>query len=166
MEATTLVQPWTTEPLTEAERQDFQRRFAARLTKVKAKTADVFAFRDVKAPPFIVNGALYWVFGLDPETFPDDYFDPACMTAYQERTYYDQVVSIDDDFVPYLVPWYGTVVDGLRALAARLSSTRSRTLPPIHATIRFRLRRTSRRCRWRIQSATVSCPACSSVSAT
>jgi uroporphyrinogen-III decarboxylase len=32
------------------------------------------------------------------------------MTTFQERTYYDQVKSIDDDFVPYLVPWFGTIV--------------------------------------------------------
>ena len=102
---------WTTEPLTEAERADFRRRFDARLAKVKAKTADVFAFRDVKAPPYIVNSALYWVFGLDPDTLPDDYVtDPAVMINFQERTYYDQVKEIDDDFVPYLMPWYGTIV--------------------------------------------------------
>ncbi|MCU0506897.1 MAG: hypothetical protein MUC34_00595 [Anaerolineae bacterium] len=103
-------QLWTTVPLTPAERSEFEALFAARLAKVKAKTADVFAFRKTDAPPFIVNSALYWVFGLDPETFPDDYFDPRVMTAFQERTYYDQVKSIDDDFVPYLMPWYGTVV--------------------------------------------------------
>lgn len=103
--------PWTTEPLTEAERADFRRRFDARLATVAAKTADVFAFKDVKEPPFIVNSALYWIFGLDPETLPDDYVtDPAVMTTYQERTYYDQVKEIDDDFVPYLMPWWGTVV--------------------------------------------------------
>ena len=103
--------PWTTEPLTAAERSDFRRRFDARLAKVAAKTADAFAFRDVKAPPYIVNSALYWVFGLDPDTLPDDYVtDPAVMTAFQERTYYDQVKEIDDDFVPYLMPWYGTIV--------------------------------------------------------
>ncbi len=103
--------PWTTEPLTEAERADFRLRFDARLAKVAAKTADVFAFRDVKEPPFIVNSALYWIFGLDPDTLPDDYVtDPAVMTTFQERTYYDQVTEIDDDFVPYLMPWWGTVV--------------------------------------------------------
>jgi uroporphyrinogen-III decarboxylase len=110
MDALATTQPWTLEPLTVSEREDFRRRFDARLAKVKTKTADVFAFRKTEAPPFIVNSALYWVFGLDPETFPDDYFDPRVMTAYQERTYYDQVKSIDDDFVPYLMPWYGTVV--------------------------------------------------------
>lgn len=103
--------PWTTEPLSDAERADFRRRFDARLAKVAAKTDDVFAFKPVKAPPFMVNSALYWIFGLDPETLPDDYVtDPAVMTAYQERTYYDQVKEIDDDFVPYLMPWFGTVV--------------------------------------------------------
>jgi hypothetical protein len=102
---------WTTEPLTEEERSDFRRRFDARLAKVAAKTADTFAFRNVKEPPFIVNGALYWIFGLDPDTLPDDYVtDPTVMTTYQERTYYDQVLEIDDDFVPYVMPWFGTVV--------------------------------------------------------
>ena len=49
---------------------------------------------------------MYWVFGLDPETLPDDYVtDPAVMINFQERTYYDQVKEIDDDFVPYLMPW-------------------------------------------------------------
>ena len=101
---------WTT-PLSPEEREDFARRFEKRLEKVKAKTADVFAFRKVDQPPYIVNSALYWVFGLDPEILPDDYFtDPSAMVDFQERTYYDQVREIDDDFVPYLMPWFGTVV--------------------------------------------------------
>ena len=102
---------WTTEALSEEEREEFKTLFEKRLNKVKAKTADVFAFKAVEEPPYIVNSALYWVFGLDPETFPDAYFDdPAVMTTFQERTYYDQVKEIDDDFVPYLVPWFGTIV--------------------------------------------------------
>jgi len=99
------------QPLTLSEREDFRKLFAARLAKVDAKTADVFAFREMKAPPFIVNSALYWVFGLDTETLPASYFDdPAAMTNFQEQTYYDQVKAIDDDFVPYLMPWFGTIV--------------------------------------------------------
>ena len=102
---------WTTQPLTTEERGEFKQLFDMRLEKVKGKTADMFAFKKVKEPPYIVNSALYWVFGLDPETFPDDYFDdPAVMTNFQERTYYDQVKEIDDDFVPYLMPWFGTIV--------------------------------------------------------
>jgi uroporphyrinogen-III decarboxylase len=104
-------QPWTVAPLTDAERQDFRALFERRLAKVQAKMDDVFAFKPVGQPPYIVNSALYWVFGLDPETLPEDYIsDPAVMTAFQERTYYDQVKEIDDDFVPYLMPWFGTIV--------------------------------------------------------
>ena len=97
---------WTTQPLTNEEREEFKRLFDKRLEKVKQKTAQVFSFNPMKEPPYIVNSALYWVFGLDPETLPEDYFDdPAVMTNFQERTYYDQVKDIDDDFVPYLMPW-------------------------------------------------------------
>ena len=106
MQQTTL-----TEPLSPAETQHFRSLFERRLEKVKAKTAAVFAFQDLDPPPFIVNSALYWVAGLEPETFPDEYFDdPTVMTNFQERTYYEQVQAIDDDFVPYLMPWFGTVV--------------------------------------------------------
>jgi uroporphyrinogen-III decarboxylase len=98
-------------PLSPTEREDFRQLFAKRLEKVKAKTADVFAFRKVEQPPFIVNAAPYWAFGLDPETFPDGYYDdPAVMTDFQEWNYYEQVREIDDDFVPYLMPWFGTAV--------------------------------------------------------
>jgi hypothetical protein len=98
-------------PLSSTEREDFRHRFQKRLEKVKAKTADVFAFKEVREPPCIVNSAVYWAFGLDPETFPDRYYDdPQTMIDFQERTYYEQVIEIEDDFVPYLMPWFGTAV--------------------------------------------------------
>jgi uroporphyrinogen-III decarboxylase len=98
-------------PLSVAEREEFRLLFDRRLEKVKAKTADVFAFKEVKQPPFLVNGAPYWKFANEPETFPDDLFtDPAVMTNAQERMYYDQIKEIDDDFVPFLMPWFGTYV--------------------------------------------------------
>jgi hypothetical protein len=98
-------------PLSPEEREDFRHLFDKRLEKVKAKTADVFAFREVSQPPFLVNGAGYWRFAYDPATFPDGLFtDPAVMTNAQERMYYDQIKEIDDDFVPYLMPWLGTYV--------------------------------------------------------
>ena len=97
--------------LSETERDEFRHLFNKRLKKIRARTADCFAFRDMEAPPFLVNGAPYWGFGYDPETFPQGLFDdPAVMTTAQERAYYDQVKEIDDDFVPYLMPWLGTGV--------------------------------------------------------
>ena len=100
-----------TAPLSPAQTADFRSRFERRLEKVKAKTAAVFAFDNLDAPPFIVNSALYWVAGLDPVSFPDEYFDdPVVMTSFQEHAYYEQIREIEDDFVPYLMPWFGTVV--------------------------------------------------------
>lgn len=99
------------QPLTPSEREDFRQRFDQRIAKVAAKTDDVFAFKKVEFPPYIVNSALYWVFGLDTNTLPAAYFDdPAAMMNFQEQTYYEQIKSIDDDFVPYLMPWFGTIV--------------------------------------------------------
>ena len=96
-------------PLSETECDEFRHLFDKRLEKIRARTADCFAFRDVEAPPFLVNGAPYWGFGYDPENFPQGLFDdPAVMTIAQERAYYDQVKEIEDDFVPYLMPWMGT----------------------------------------------------------
>lgn len=70
-----------TAPSSAAERQDFRRLFEKRIQKVKAKTADVFAFKKTGQPPFLVDSVLYSAFGLDPEMFPDEYFnDPATMT--------------------------------------------------------------------------------------
>jgi uroporphyrinogen-III decarboxylase len=71
----------------------------------------VFALHDLDQPPIVVSSALFWVAGLDLETFPDAYFDdPEVMTGFQERAYFEQLQSIDDDFVPYLMPWFGTGV--------------------------------------------------------
>ena len=98
-------------PLTPAEREDFGRRLLCRLPTVQAKTADAFAFKETTDPPVVVNSAFYWVFGLNTDDFPEDYFtDPAVMTSFQERLYYDQFCDIEDDWIPYLMPWFGTVV--------------------------------------------------------
>jgi hypothetical protein len=97
--------------LTHEERAEFKVLFDRRLDRVKRKTADVFAFHRDAPVPFMVNSAFYHLFGQDMTRVPGDYLtDPAVMTSFQERTYYEQVKGIDDDFVPCLVPWYGSVV--------------------------------------------------------
>ena len=48
------------------------------------------------------------------------------MINFQERTYYDQIKEIDDDFVPYLMPWYGTIVTA-SALGCQIEYFTSRT---------------------------------------
>ena len=90
---------------------DFKRRFQKRLEEVREKTDLVFKYQKVGPPPFIVNSAFYHLFGIDTKEIPDHIFDdPAIMTQYQEALYCEQIKAIPDDFVPYLVPWFGTVV--------------------------------------------------------
>ena len=91
--------------------QDFKRLFQKRLTRSRDKTRLVFRHEPVAFPPVLVNSAFYHLFGTDPDEIPAGIFDdPAVMTAWQERKYYDQITHIDDDFVPYLLPWFGTTV--------------------------------------------------------
>ena len=98
-------------PLTPAERQDLRQRFEARLARSTSRTDDVFAFRPVDRPPLAVTAALYFLFGRRPESIPGALFDdPAVMLADQERRLYDHLRNVDDDFVPYVMPWFGTVV--------------------------------------------------------
>lgn len=97
--------------LTVQEQAALQRLYTQRVARIAPKMRAVFRHEPLDEPPLIVSSAFFWVAGLDPATLPPDYFtDPAAMTAFQERAYHDQLVSIDDDFVPYLMPWFGTGV--------------------------------------------------------
>ena len=103
--------PWTTDPLTAQERTELGHLFEARRARVKAMAADVFSFRADAPTPFQVNSSFYHVFGQDPSLIPEDYFtSPAAMTAFQERTSFEQIKNVDDAFVPCLVPWFGSGV--------------------------------------------------------
>ena len=85
--------------------------FDRRLQKVKEKTDAVFGFEDVGFPPFLANGSFYHLFGMEEARIPEDYFDdPRVMTDLQETLCLEQLTSVEDDFVPYLVPWFGTGV--------------------------------------------------------
>jgi hypothetical protein len=110
-------------PLSASERADLQRRFEERLASADARTADVFAFKAPEPPVSSVSEAVYFLFGRAPETIPESYFtDPATMVATQERWYYEHLCNVDDDFVPYLMPWFGTVV-AASAFGCRVSFT-------------------------------------------
>lgn len=92
-------------------REDFRRRFEQRLSKVKPRTDAAFRFEAGRRPLFLVNSAFYHLFGIDKPLIPEGYYDdPHVMTAFQEQRYYEQICAIDDDFVPYLMPWFGTGV--------------------------------------------------------
>ncbi len=108
-------------PLAPEERADLRRRFDARLPAVAARTADLFAFRPVSRPVVIATGSFYFLFGRAPDAIPPGFLsDPAVMTADMERLQYEQLCLVEDDYMPYVMPWQGTTVTA-SALGSRIS---------------------------------------------
>jgi uroporphyrinogen-III decarboxylase len=77
-----------------------------------AKIERTFNRAEVSSPddvPVLVNTPCYFAFATYDK--PEDYFtNPASMIEYQERGYERHMAEIDDDLVPYLMPWFGTGV--------------------------------------------------------
>jgi uroporphyrinogen-III decarboxylase len=82
------------------------------LTERVNKIERTFAGAEVTSAedlPILVNTPCYFAFATYDK--PDDYFaNPASMVAYQERGYERHLAEIDDDLVPYFMPWFGTGV--------------------------------------------------------
>jgi 5-methyltetrahydrofolate--homocysteine methyltransferase len=59
--------------------------------------------------PILINTPCYFAFGtLDK---PEDYFtNPASMVDYQANGYEKHLANVNDDYVPYFMPWFGTGV--------------------------------------------------------
>ncbi len=59
--------------------------------------------------PILVNTPAYFAFGSTNK--PRDYYsNPASMLAYQSQGYENHLKRVDDDYVPYFMPWFGTGV--------------------------------------------------------
>jgi uroporphyrinogen-III decarboxylase len=82
------------------------------LTRRLDKIERAFSMAGVTSPedvPILVNTPCYFAFATSDK--PEDYFtSPASMVEYQARGYERHLAEIDDDLVPYLMPWYGTGV--------------------------------------------------------
>ena len=82
------------------------------LTPRLAKIERTFAGAEVTSPdhvPLLVNTPCYFAFATYDK--PDDYFtNPASMVEYQAQGYERHLAAIDDDLVPYFMPWFGTGV--------------------------------------------------------
>lgn len=77
-----------------------------------AKLARTLRLADLSAPedlPVLVNTPCYFAFGS--RRVPEDYFSsPASMVAYQVDGYERHLHAVQDDFIPYFMPWFGTGV--------------------------------------------------------
>ena len=59
--------------------------------------------------PILINTPCYFAFGTSDK--PQDYFDnPASMWRYQAAGFERHLTRVDDDMVPYFMPWFGTGV--------------------------------------------------------
>lgn len=76
------------------------------------KLRRAFELQPVEKPedfPLVINTPCYFGFGNKP--MPRDYWDnPASMVEYQEKGFEKHLSSVDDDTVPYFMPWFGTGV--------------------------------------------------------
>ena len=82
-----------------------------RFARARARIRAAFAFDDPGDPPVMAWPLHYIVFGTAPEKLPPDLFDsPARLTEFQERICERHLAALDDDFVPYLTPYFGTGV--------------------------------------------------------
>lgn len=85
--------------------------YRERNEKSMQRIRDAFNFRDTGDTPFIFNTANYFSFGYPPGEIPDDYYtSPKAMLKRQIAQFLNHHSLIDDDYVPYLMPWYGTGV--------------------------------------------------------
>lgn len=82
------------------------------LTSRIAKLRGAFERRPVTTAsdvPIVINTPYYFSFGsLDKP--PDYYTNPASMLAYQTAGFEKHLSLVNDDLVPYLMPWFGTGV--------------------------------------------------------
>jgi 5-methyltetrahydrofolate--homocysteine methyltransferase len=59
--------------------------------------------------PILVNTPAYFSFGSEDKPL-DYYTNPLSMLTYQAKGYENHLKRVDDDYVPYFMPWFGTSV--------------------------------------------------------
>lgn len=82
-----------------------------RIQRSEAALKDVFEFRN-RRPATVIVDCNYWTFGDLREEIPDDHYtNPASAFEYQMGKIERHFREIpDDDYIPFLHPWYGTGV--------------------------------------------------------
>jgi len=90
---------------------DVVQRYAERTAASYARIEDVYLHRDNGVVPFQVADVNYWLSGEAPDRIPDDYFTNCeSMLQYQVKKIQRHMETYDDDYIPFLFPWYGTGV--------------------------------------------------------
>ena len=85
----------------------------ARFDRAMDRIESAYRQSDGVEPPIIIQDANYSLAGEDPDTIPGDYFLEGAFESQLSRQLgkiRDHLDRFDDDYVPFLLPWYGTVV--------------------------------------------------------
>lgn len=91
--------------------EQLQDKWWARSARAEARLAETFRFEN-NEPAIIVMDVNYSTFGDTPAAIPDDYYtEPAAAYRYQVEKLHRHFAQIpDDDYIPFLHPWFGTGV--------------------------------------------------------
>jgi uroporphyrinogen-III decarboxylase len=64
--------------------------------------------KDFSEVPLILQTNSYWLTGHSPKEIPEGIFDnPEIMYDFQKKGIEEHLSNVDDDYIPYLMPWYG-----------------------------------------------------------
>jgi uroporphyrinogen-III decarboxylase len=82
-----------------------------RIEQARQRIHDAYSHKDTGEMPVLVMDVNYWISGESPRLIPDDYFtNPARMLEFQMAKIDNHLAWFQDDYIPVLWPWYGTVV--------------------------------------------------------
>lgn len=82
-----------------------------RFDQARLRIHDAYHHRETGEMPVLIVDVNYWISGETPDLIPGGYFtDPAVMLEYQTAKIRRHLDTFQDDYIPLLMPWYGTVV--------------------------------------------------------
>ncbi len=86
---------------------EYEQRISDSYARIKA----AFSHKKSDRMPFQISDVNYCVAGQTAGSIPNDYFtNPATMLRYQVAKIEKHMERYDDDYIPFLFPWYGTGV--------------------------------------------------------
>jgi hypothetical protein len=87
------------------------RKYESRISQSYQKIKEAYEHRNKGVLPFLISDVNYFLSGETPELIPDNYFtDSKSMMQYQINKIKCHMERFEDDYVPFLFPWYGTGV--------------------------------------------------------
>jgi len=91
--------------------ESIHKKYEQRIADSYARIKDAFGYKKSDRMPFQISDVNYCVTGQTAELVPDDYFTkPRSMLNYQLAKIENHMNCYDDDYIPFLFPWYGTGV--------------------------------------------------------